>query len=152
MVLMIDFLSTNLNDILAYVGLVIVVVVQILEFFRSNKNITTHSLSIKEYLRRKTQEQDTNMSETIEKFLDTAFRQLADEIVTLKDTIVKNKKEAHTEALMYKETIEEQKNVIVELRQALEVTNARISELDERVRQEADANQQRYIKLKKKEA
>lgn len=149
---MVAFLSTNLNDILAYVGLVIVIVVQILEFFRSNKNITTHSLSIKEYVRRKTQEQDTNMSETIEKFQDTAFRQLADEIVTLKDTIVKNKKEALTEASRYKEAIEEQKNVIVELRQALEVTNARISELDERVRQEADANQQRYIKLKKKEA
>lgn len=92
------------------------------------------------------------MSETIEKFQDTAFRQLADEIVTLKDTIVKNKKEAHTEAAMYKEAIEEQKNVITELRQSLEATNARISELDERVRQEADANQQRYIKLKKKEA
>lgn len=149
---MVDFLSTNLNDILAYAGLVIVVVVQILEFFRSNKNIITHSLSIKEYVRRKTQEQDTNMSETIEKFQDTAFRQLADEIVTLKDTIVKNKKEAHTEAAMYKEAIEEQKNVITELRQSLEATNARISELDERVRQEADANQQRYIKLKKKEA
>lgn len=152
MVLMVDFLSTNLNDILAYVGLVIVVVVQILEFFRSNKNITTHSLSIKEYVRRKTQEQDTNVSETIEKFQDTAFRQLADEIVTLQDTIVKNKKEAHTEALMYKETIEEQKSVITELRQILEATDARISELDERVRREADANQQRYIKLKKKEA
>lgn len=149
---MVDFLSTNLNDILAYVGLVIVVVVQILEFFRSNKNITTHSLSIKEYVRRKAQEQDTTMSETIEKFQDTAFRQLADEIVTLKDTIVKNKKEAHTEASRYKEAIEEQKNVITELRQILEATNARISELDERVRQEADANQQRYIKLKKKEA
>lgn len=149
---MVDFLSTNLNDILAYAGLVIVVVVQILEFFRSNKNITTHSLSIKEYVRRKTQEQDTNMSETIEKFQDTAFRQLADEIVTLKDTIVKNKKEALTEASMYKEAIEEQKNVITELRRILEATNARISELDERVRQEADANQQRYIKLKKKEA
>lgn len=149
---MVDFLSTNLNDILAYVGLVIVVVVQILEFFRSNKNITTHSLSIKEYVRRKTQEQDTNVSETIEKFQDTAFRQLADEIVTLQDTIVKNKKEAHTEALMYKETIEEQKSVITELRQILEATDARISELDERVRREADANQQRYIKLKKKEA
>lgn len=149
---MVDFLSTNLNDILAYVGLVIVVVVQILEFFRSNKNITTHSLSIKEYVRRKTQEQDTNVSKTIEKFQDTAFRQLADEIVTLQDTIVKNKKEAHTEALMYKETIEEQKSVITELRQILEATDARISELDERVRREADANQQRYIKLKKKEA
>lgn len=149
---MVDFLSTNLNDILAYAGLVIVVVVQILEFFRSNKNIITHSLSIKEYVRRKTQEQDTNMSETIEKFQDTAFRQLADEIVTLKDTIVKNKKEALTEASLYKEAIEEQKNVITELRQSLEATNARISELDERVRQEADANQQRYIKLKKKEA
>lgn len=149
---MVDFLSTNLNDILAYAGLVIVAVVQILEFFRSNKNIITHSLSIKEYVRRKTQEQDTNMSETIEKFQDTAFRQLADEIVTLKDTIVKNKKEALTEASLYKEAIEEQKNVITELRQSLEATNARISELDERVRQEADANQQRYIKLKKKEA
>lgn len=149
---MVDFLSTNLNDILAYVGLVIVIVGQILEFFRSNKNITTHSLSIKEFVQRKTQEQDTNMSKTIEKFQDTAFRQLADEIVTLKDTLVKNKKEAHTEALMYKEAIEEQKNVITELRQSLEATNARISELDERVRQEANANQQRYIKLKKKEA
>jgi homoserine dehydrogenase len=123
----------------------------------------THSLSLKEYVRRKAQEQeeyvrrkaqeqDMSVSETIEKFQDTAFRQLADEIVILKDKLVKNKQEARTEASMYKEAIEEQKKVITELRQSLEATNARISELDGRVRQEADANQQRYIKLKKKEA
>lgn len=151
MVLMVDFLSTNLNDILAYVGLSIVAIMQLLEFFRSNKNIMTHSLSLKEYVRRRAQEQDTSVSETIEKFQDTAFRQLADEIVILKDKLVKNKQEACTESLMYKEAIEEQKKVITELRQILEATNTRISDLDELVRQEADANQQRYIKLKKKE-
>lgn len=150
---MVDFLSTNLNNILSYVGIFLVAVSQIIDIFRNKKNSSTLSLSLKEYVRRNTKEQNDTLNQTIEEFQATAFRQLADEIVALKDTVSSLKQMAKDSAESDKKIIADQRESIMALQEQLTETNQHIAQLQERINTEAETNQQRYIKLnKRKEA
>lgn len=144
---MTDFLSTDLNNILAYVGIVVVAVSQLIDIFRNKKSSSTLSLSLKEYVTRNTKEQNATLNQTIEEFQATAFRQLADEIVTLKDTISSLKQTAKDSTESNKKLIADQKESITSLQEQLAETNQRIVQLQEQINTEAETNQQRYMKL-----
>lgn len=170
-----EFVKTNLNDILAYALIVLNAILYLINNRHTKVSTTSLSSSLTTFVKNKIQDQTTLVEQTVQNFSDkvnqsvkehtvtldqkvkdiigqfqeTSFRQLADEIIALKQNIADIKQDAQNTAASDKKIIADQSTIISKLQEDLVNTNNTIKALKERVTTEAEANQQRYIKLRR---
>ena len=170
-----EFVKTNLNDILAYALIFINAILYLINNRHTKVSTTSLSSSLTTFVKNKIQDQATLVEQTVQNFSDkvnqgvkehtvtldqkvkdaigqfqeTSFRQLADEIIALKQNIADIKQGAQNTATFDKKIIADQSTIISKLQEDLVNTNNTIKALKERVTTEAEANQQRYIKLRR---
>lgn len=170
-----EFVKTNLNDILAYALIVLNAILYLINNRHTKISTTSLSSSLTTFVKNKIQDQATLVEQTVQNFSDkvnqsveehtvtldqkvkdtigqfqkTSFRQLADEIIALKQNIADIKQDAQNTATLAKKIIADLSMIISKLQEDLVNTNNTIKALKERVTTEAEANQQRYIKLRR---
>lgn len=177
-----EFIQTNLHDILAYVLIVFNAILYLINNRHTKVSTASLSSSLTTFVKNKIQDQATLVEQTVQNFSDkinqgvdkvnqsvkehtvtldqkvkdaigrfqeTSFRQLADEIIALKQNIADLKQDAQNTAAFDKKIIADQSTIISKLQEDLVNTNNTIKALKERVTAEAEANQQRYIKLRR---
>lgn len=78
-----DFLRTNINDIIAYA----MIVINVILYFVSNRKVNLSGVSLSALVRQNTKEQTQKTQEIMNSFTENAFKTLANENNNLKQTI-----------------------------------------------------------------
>lgn len=79
-----EFLTTNINDIIAYALIIINAIMVFISQHQSKSSNKSLNISLREFIKRSSKEHNEKIDKKINWFQDNAYRQLADEISRVK--------------------------------------------------------------------